>query len=169
MAITVTPNPRMLGWSNFKPVDSLDNDEDAHIDMDYTIPTKNLRKVDGKYKLAETFAIVVKPVAKVLRGANKTPKLLAHEQSHYEIGILVGWAMARDLEALEAETPAKLGEKLTATFDLHRQTRMKPVQDKYDDDTDHSKIKGEQDRWNALIKTCMDANPKCGKLDGLEL
>ena len=169
MAITVAPKPRDLGWSDFNVVASLPGKEDAHIDMKYDIPNKNFRKVDGVWRMAETFEIAVSPVAKILDGTSKTAKLLSHEQGHYNIGILVGHAMARDFEALSAATPQQLADAITNKFKLHRITRMKPVQEKYDEDTNHSLNQAEQDRWDEMIRKCLASAPTCSRLDGMVL
>ena len=169
MAITVAPNPRNLKWSNFSEVESLSGNEDAHIDMNFTIPEKDFRRVDGKWKMAETFEIGVSPIAKVKQGANKTAKLLSHEQGHYDIGILAAHAMARDLEALATATPQQLVEAIKAKFKLHRVTRLKPIQEKYDGDTNHSLNQAEQDRWDSQISACMTKDPTCSRLENLPL
>ena len=168
MAITVKPNPRTLNWGHFSSVQSLPN-EDAHIDISFNMPNKPFRKVGSVYMLAETFELGVSPVAKVVRGTSKTAALLSHEQGHYDIGILTGEAMARDLMTLEAAKPGDLVTLVKAAFDLHRLTRMKAVQEKYDDDTEHSQDSGEQKRWDDLIAQCMKRSPTCGTLDGLPL
>ena len=169
MAITAAPNPRDLSWSDFNVVSSLPGNEDAHIDMKYDIPEKDFRKVDGLWRMAETFEIAVSPVAKILDGTNKTAKLLSHEQGHYDIGILVGHAMARDFEALATSTPQALVDAIKNKFKLHRITRMKPIQEKYDEDTKHSLDQAEQDRWDEMIRKCLAAQPTCSRLDGMAL
>jgi hypothetical protein len=168
MPITVTPNPKTLSWSNFSGVDSLP-DEDAHIDIAFNVPNRPFRKVDGLYMMAESFPLGVSPVAKVVKKATKTDALLSHEQGHYNIGILAGHAMARDFAALQASTPKELAQLINDAFDLHRLTRMKAVQEKYDEDTEHSKNKGEQKRWDDLIKQCLTRVPTCDSLDKLPL
>jgi hypothetical protein len=168
LAITVVPKPRDLKWSNFKVVPSLP-DEDAHIDIGFTFPNKPFRKVDGAWMMAEEFELTVSPVAKIKEGANKTADLLSHEQGHYNIGILTGEAMARDLMALSAPTQQGLVTAINAAFDLHRKTRMKAIQEKYDDDTNHSQNAGEQKRWDDMISQCMGRTPTCGRLDGMAL
>ena len=54
MAITVVPNPVNLQWSNFRPVPNLPN-EDAHIDIDFNVPNRPFRRVNGRIMMAETF------------------------------------------------------------------------------------------------------------------
>jgi hypothetical protein len=155
MPITVVPHPVTLSWSDFTPVRALSNHEDAHIDPGYEVQNRPLRRVGSQYMLAETLEVRVHPQARVLRTANQTADLIAHEQGHYDIGILAGRALAVDLAGLSADTPAKLKELADQAFTLHRLTRLGPIQHAYDDDTKHSQDPQEQQRWLQLIAAAM--------------
>jgi hypothetical protein len=155
MPITVVPHPIILSWSDFTPVRALSNHEDAHIDPGYEVQNRPLRRVGSQYMLAETLEVRVHPQARVLRTANQTADLLAHEQGHYDIGILAGRALAVDLAALSADTPAKLKDLADQVFMLHRLTRLGPIQHTYDNDTHHSQDVQEQQRWFQMIATAM--------------
>ena len=168
MAITVAPNPRALQWSNFREVASLIG-EDAHIDLSFAVPNRAFRSVNGRFRMAETFPIAVSPVATVRRGATRSAALLSHEQGHYDIGILVAEAMARDFMGLEAANIGDLSTAINACFDRHRLTLMRAVQDKYDLDTNHSQNSAQQQRWDGLIRQCLAARPTCDRLDNLPL
>jgi Bacterial protein of unknown function (DUF922) len=168
MAITVSPNPTTLTWNNFRPVSSLPN-EDAHINIGFNLPNRPFRRVDGVFRMAEDLELGVVPQARVVSRASKTDDLLSHEQGHYNIGILTAHAMARDFMALEAATQRALADAISAAFDLHRLTRMPALQEKYDDDTNHSRNATEQARWDGLISACMARTPTCSRLDGLAL
>lgn len=167
MAITVRANPTTLTWANFTVVSALAGSEDAHIDINFVIPTVMPRQVGSNWMLAETFEIVVSPAAKVKRSASQTAALLSHEQGHYDIGLAVGWAMARDLQSLSAPTRAALGQQLTTAFNLHRTTRMGAVQQQYDQDTNHSQNTPQQSRWDTAIRN--ELSNKSGTLCGLSL
>jgi predicted secreted Zn-dependent protease len=104
----------------------------------------------------------------VLKGANQTADLLAHEQGHYNIGILVGRAMARELEQLSSANPHTLAAAATKVFDLHRLTRMPVVQDDYDTTTQHSQNTTEQAHWNGWIAAGLAA-AVCDKLNQNDL
>ncbi len=157
MSITVVPTPVTLGWDNFSPVRALSNNEDAHIDPGYEVQNRPIRRVGNQYMLAETLELRVHPRARVLRTANQTADLLAHEQGHYDLGILAGRALARDLATISASTPAALKHALDAAFDLHTRTRLGPIQQAYDHDTNHSQNVQEQQRWAGLISTALAA------------
>jgi len=166
MAITVTPNPVNLQWSNFRAVSHLP-DEDAHIDINFNVPNRPFRRVNGRFMMAETFQIGVSPIAKVVQGASQTADLLSHEQGHYDIGILVAWAMARDFMELTAANPAALTNAIRTCFNQHKDTRMRSIQQKYDRDTNHSRNRQEQQRWDRMISRCMLARPRCSQINNL--
>jgi len=155
MPITVVPHPVSLGWSDFSPVRALSNNEDAHIDPGYEVENRPIRKVGSHWMLAETLELRVHPRARVLRSASQTDELLAHEQGHYDIGILAARALARDLATIGAATPAALKHALDAAFDLHTRTRLGPIQQAYDHDTNHSRNAQEQQRWARLIAAAL--------------
>lgn len=168
MAITVTPNPVTLKWSNFKTVFHLPvTNEDAHIDISFNIPNRPFRRANGRIMMAETFQIGVSPIAKVINNASQTADLLSHEQGHYDIGILIAWAMARDFMKLTAATPAALKNAIRTCFNLHKETRMRPIQKKYDLDTKKSRNRLEQQRWDSMIRRCLSARPQCSQIDNL--
>jgi len=166
MAITVSPNPVNLQWSNFRTVPSLP-DEEAHVDINFNVPNRPFRQVNGQFMMAETFQIGVLPVAKVVQGASQTAELLSHEQGHYNLGILVGWAMAREFMQLQAPNPAALGTAIRNCFNRHKDTLMPPIQRKYDQDTNHSRNRQQQQRWDLLIRQCMAARPRCARIENL--
>ncbi len=168
MAITVVPRPVTVSWSDFSPADSLPSDEEAHMDIGFDVENKNFRRVGNQFMVAETLEVGVKPQARVLRSASQTDKLLAHEQGHYDIGILAARALARELAALHAATPAALGLAMKSCFTLHRVTRLDPIQKKYDKDSGHGTNAQEQARWAGLIKAGLAAVAAV-QLDGLPL
>lgn len=157
MSITVVPTPVTLDWSNFSPVRALSNNEDAHIDPGYEVQNRPIRRVGDQWMLADTLELRVRPQARVLRTATQTADLLAHEQGHYDLGILAGRALARDLATISAATPSALKQALDAAFVLHTRTRLGPIQKAYDDDTKHSQNTQEQQRWAGLISTALAA------------
>lgn len=155
MPITILPNPITLAWSDFATVNALSNNEDAHIDPGYEIQNRPLRRVNNQFMFAETFELRVHPRARVLSTANQTTDLLAHEQGHYDIGILAARALAADLASLSAKTPAELSRLAHDSLTLHTRTRLGPIQHAYDHDTNHSQNTQEQQRWSQMIATAM--------------
>lgn len=155
MPITVVAHPVALSWGDFSTVDSLPPGEDAHTQPAFDLQNKPLRRVGRQFMLADTLEIRVHPVARVLKSANQTDPLLAHEQGHYDVGILAARALARDLEALQASSPRELARAADAAWNLHIQTRMGPIQKAYDKDTKHSQDTTEQARWAGAIQAAL--------------
>ena len=100
MAITVSPNPVNLQWSNFRTVPNLP-DEEAHVDINFNVPNRPFRRVDGQFTMAETFQIGVSPEAKKVQGASP---------------------MAREFSELRA-----LGTAIRNCFNRHKDTLMPPI------------------------------------------
>jgi hypothetical protein len=164
MAIQVIASPVQLSWSQFKEADSIPHGEDAHTDINFQLGNRNFRHANGQYMLADSLTLTVSPIVKVLKGANKTADLLSHEQGHYNIGILVGRAMARELEKLSSPNPHTLAKAASDTFDRHRLTLMPVVQKDYDTATNHSLDATQQARWDGLITAALGA-AVCDKLN----
>jgi hypothetical protein len=80
--------------------------------------------------------------------------LLKHEQGHFNLLLLTVKAMARELEAAAASTPAALGEKVQAIIADH-QGRATAVDEAYDEKTKHGLDTAEQKRWNMLIDNAL--------------
>jgi len=158
MSIRVIAHPTQLAWNLFRPVDSLPGTEDAHTDINFILSKGNFRKVGDKLMLADKLTLTISPIVRVLKTANQTADLLSHEQGHYDIGILIGRAMARELETLSAASPKVLSAAASRSFDLHRLTRMPVVQDDYDTATKGSQDAAEQARWKGLIATALAAS-----------
>jgi hypothetical protein len=164
MGIRVIPSPAQLAWSQFKEVETIPDGEDAHIDINFTLGTRNFQHTNGQYTLAADLTLTVSPIVRVLKGPNKTTDLLAHEQGHYNIGILVGRAMARELEKLSSTDPRTLADAASKAFDKHRLTLMPVVQNDYDTATHHSLERTQQARWDGLIAAGLAA-PVCDTLN----
>ena len=167
MAIRVVPHPATLAWSQFRKVNSLPGAEDAHTDLHFDLAHSRFRHAAGQYTIGDT-VLTVSPVIRVLKTATKTADLLAHEQGHYNIGILVGRAMARELEGLSSPNPHTLSSAMDDVFDNHSLTLMPVVQKAYEDATESSHNASEQARWIGLIATAL-AHPPADKLNDLDL
>ena len=168
MPITVTANPVQLAWRNFTVVGATTGNHDAYTRPYFDLPHVGFRSVNGQYMLATNAKINVSPRAQVKRGANQTAALLAHEQIHYDLGVLAARAMARELEKMEAATPSALSTAIKQSWTLHTDTRLGPLQERYDLQTQHGIVGAQQQRWETLIKQGL-ANPNCDQVDGLPL
>ena len=160
MSITVRAVPPRISWGLFRPVDSIPGaDEDAQIapvasGLDNIQPQ---RTKDGQFRLPNLTITVGLDSSNtlVVRTADKTPELLSHEQRHYDLLILVSRALARDLEAISAPSVQELATQLQTAKDAH-DANAQAIDKAYDTQTDHSRNKQAQAKWDAAIAKALD-------------
>ncbi len=163
--------PRIT-WGLFRTVSSIpDTTEEAQIAPE--LPAVNglrpQRTAAGSFRLP-SFTLHVglnRSKTMVLRTANKTADLLKHEQGHYNLLVLVSRAFARDLESLEAASVAELGTLLSTARDTH-DDRAQAIDAKYDSETDHSRNRAAQARWDNAIVAAL-AQARCDAIANLPL
>jgi len=171
VTIRVVTLPR-ISWALFRPVASIpDTTEEAQIAPEF--PAVNglrpERTPGGRFRLP-SFVMHVRVNRRdtmVVRTANKTADLLKHEQGHYDLLVLVTRAFARELESLEAASVAELGSLLGTARQSHDE-RAQAVDAKYDSETDHSRNRAAQLRWNSAIVAAL-AQPRCDTIANLPL
>jgi hypothetical protein len=150
-----------LAWNLFRPVGSIQGtDEEAQINPEIS-PVPNLhpqRTPAGKFKLPSfTISVTVnRQETMVIRTARQTPELLKHEQGHYDLLVLVARALAREYESLEADSVQDLGQ-LVATAQSTHDARAQAVDALYDKETDHSRNRSGQQRWDLAIAAALAA------------
>jgi hypothetical protein len=161
-----------LVWTLFRPVGSIPGtDEEAQINPEIS-PVPNLhpqRTPGGKFRLP-SFAISVglnRQNTMVLRTARQTPELLKHEQGHYDLLVLVARALAREWESLEADSVAELGQLVSTAQQTH-DDRAQAVDALYDKETDHSRDRAAQTRWDLAIAAAL-GTPNVDKISNLPL
>jgi hypothetical protein len=174
MAITVVANPVSLTWSNFRPsaVRLIDPSDGTFIDaltrFNYNIANRPFQRIDGQFALADQLTITITPNARVYTGVTQTDALLSHEQLHYDVGIVTGRALARDLRALRSADQAGLIAAAQTAVELHFSTRAGAIQRRYDQDTRHGTDATTQTLWKDRMSACL-ANPDSDMLSGLQL
>jgi hypothetical protein len=174
MAITVTATPATLAWGDFTVVTTQIVDPgdgtlvDAVTRFDFDFPDLPARNIGGMMALADPNVITITPNAQVWSGVRQTAALLSHEQFHYDVGIVIARALARQLTALRAPNQAALGALVREAARLHFQTRAGLLQRRYDIDTDHGAIALYQGIWKRRMTDCL-ANPRSEQLGGFWL
>jgi hypothetical protein len=171
MAIRVMTLPR-VGWELFRTVDSIQGTTEAAQISPELPALSNLRPErtpGGRFRLPSlTFTVGVdRNQTLVLRSANRTADLLKHEQGHYDLLVLVTRAMARELESLEAASVPELGRLVTATQQTHA-ARAQVVDEEYDKQTEHSRNRAAQQRWDTAIMAAL-ASPRADSIQNLPL
>jgi hypothetical protein len=174
MAITVVANPATLSWSDFRPVPEKIKDPndgtliDALTRFNFSLPTLPPRTIGGQLALADPLVITITPNAQVWRGLAQTAALLSHEQLHYDVGMVTGRALARQLMQLRAPNLPSLASALQAATRLHFTTRAGVLQSQYDQDTGHGTKADQQKSWKDKMTACL-ANSLADQLAGFLL
>lgn len=174
MAITVVANPMLLAWGNFtlsatRIADPNDGTlVDAVTRFNFYFPALAPRTVNGQFALADPNLLKITPNAQVFTGVLQTAALLAHEQFHYDVGIVTARALARELMALRAPNLAALSTAMNAAFRLHLFTRAGLLQRRYDIDAAHGTQAHYQKVWKDRMAQCL-ANPLSSRIGGFYL
>jgi hypothetical protein len=173
MAITVSASPTALAWSNFTTVGSLTDPADgtavdAYTTFNFNIPALPPRTVGGQFALADPLVISITPNAQVRTGVAQTTGLLSHEQFHYDVGIVCGRALARELMRLRAANVPALGAALRTAVTLHFTTRAGLIQRRYDIDTRHGTNAHYQKVWKDRMAVVL-AKPNADQIGGFWL
>src|SRR5271163_1239705 len=138
MAIIVRANPAILTWHDFKtsasrPVDPNDGKQvDAFTRFNFDLPDLPPRMAAGHLALADPNIITITPNAQIFVSAPQTPALLSHEQFHYDLGVVIARALARELMALRTPNIATLRTAIQSASRLHFETRSRLIQHRYD-------------------------------------
>lgn len=174
MAITINATPMVLSWTDFTTVSHKITDPadgslvDAFTSFDFNIPDLPPRSVNGTLKLADPMTITITPRAQVWSGVAKTIALLAHEQFHYDVGIVTGRALARHLMRISGNDVASLRAALLKAVELHFTTRTGLLQRRYDLDTRHGANAHYQNIWKGRMSNCL-SQPRSNQLGGFFL
>ena len=159
MAINVVRNPAQLTWAMFQPVTSIPGTtEEAQI-APVTSGLERFRPSrgsDGRFTMPSlTITVGIdRRNTIVLKTANKSAQLLAHEQSHLDLLFLTARALARELESVSAESVDDLAASLQEIRDRHAE-RAEAIDKAYDSETDHSRNRAQQQKWDAAIVRAM--------------
>ena len=150
--------PRSIAWSEFDEVSArpAGEKEDAQIASEVEQPQQvAVARAQGQFRVAsyEARLVVHKDLSWVVK-STKSVELLAHEQGHYDITGLGGRDMIADIGRARASSRSDLANDVKAII-----KRAQEVADKltktYDTDTDHSRKRDRQQKWEQLIASCM--------------
>jgi hypothetical protein len=155
MAITVVGSPPRITWNMFRTVTSIaGTTEEAQInpEMAGLSAIRPERTPGGKFRLPGLALRVTlnRSNTMVLKTAAQTNELLAHEQGHFDLMVVSTRALARELEALEADTVEDLGALVQEARERHAE-RVQAIDEAYDRETDHSRDRGGQRKWDTAI------------------
>jgi len=174
MTITSFASPKSLSWSDFTPVSAKPKDPhdgtevDALTQYEYYLPKRPFKKDGDSYVLDDSLILLITPNCKVWTGVKQTTKLLAHEQFHYDVGVVIARAAVMHFNRLRAPTEDKLKALLRSAAQLHFVTRNKLLQKRYDTDTHHGTNAHYQKIWKNRMTKCL-SNSKATQLGGFFL
>lgn len=174
MTITSFASPNTLSWDDFIPVGAKIRDPhdgtsaDALTQYDYYLPTRPARKDGAVFALDDSLILLITPNCQVWTGVLQTAALLAHEQFHYDVGVVIARQAARHFDRLRAFTEAGLGAALNSATVLHFVTRNKLLQSRYDIDTLHGTNAHYQKIWKDRMAKCL-ANKNADQIGGFFL
>lgn len=174
MAITLVANPAQLNFGHFRPsaTQMTDPNDGSTVDaitrFDFAMPQLPARRVGAFFAMADPNVITITPNCRIFTGVAQTPALLSHEQFHYDVGIVCGRALARELMALRANSEGALGLLLQRAATLHFTTRTRLLQRRYDIDSRHGTNAHFQKIWKDRMAVCL-ANPRSDQLGGFFL
>jgi len=168
--ITVRAEPERLTWSIFRSSDHLSGSEDAHIAAEMSFPQPlRTENDDGRYQLPSfTITVAPQPTRTVVRpSVGASAFLLQHEQGHYDLVVLAARALARELEGVTAPSAGELSHIVEDCVSKHT-ARSERLSEAYDRDTDHSRDRRQQARWNDVIRAVL-RDPTPTEIAGLPL
>jgi hypothetical protein len=171
MAITVVADPEELAWDDFDVTPDQIPDPadgtlvDAFTRFDFDFPDKAARKLGHEFALGDPNVITISPNAQVYANVLQTDELLSHEQLHYDVGVVIARALAREISQLRAPSQPALRAALILAFDLHFKTRAGLIQRRYDKDTNHGTIHKYQKIWKDAMSGCL-RHPRADHLMG---
>lgn len=174
MTITSFASPATLSWSDFTTVSSRirdphdGTDVDAVTQYEFFLPDRPARRDGSQFALDDSLVLLITPDCQVWSGVSQTAALLAHEQFHYDVGVVIARAAARHFNRLRASTEAALGTALASATRLHFVTRNKLIQSRYDTDTHHGTNAHYQRIWKKRMADCLK-NPNADQIGGFFL
>jgi Bacterial protein of unknown function (DUF922) len=157
-SLTINGWPRTISWDEFQPlaVRPPGVNEDAQIHSEVDQPSRvSVMRVHGVYRVtAVTVTLRTVSEDSWVVTAQKSDELLSHEQGHYDITGLMGRDMGREIVAARARSRDDLQTQVTSTIGKYRR-RAKELSDLYDAQTDHSRNRPAQKKWDDQIRRTM--------------
>jgi hypothetical protein len=161
MTIRVMTKPTLLTWNDFRPVDVLPDGSGEEAQISSEMPAmQNIKPVEnnGKYSLPDLELTVglTRSETVVVKNARRTANLLKHEQGHFDITVLTIRVLAMELQRLNAASVASLAKQIEMLRQKHQRC-ADAIEEKYDVETNHSRNREVQNKWDRAIQGAMGA------------
>jgi hypothetical protein len=157
-----------ITWAKFTKVSTAPNSSDADGYTHVVYQSNNIQPVRGKGKTvvvkSADITITLDSGQSWVVETKTTNDLLTHEQGHYDITALGARELYTGLLKLKAADVKALEDKVNELSEA-LQRKIDTTNHRYDEQTDHSKIKALQEKWNKSI--AMEKQKSNGSLDNL--
>jgi len=150
--------PRSISWDEFKDLSArpTGETEDAQIHSEVDQPSRvSVVREGGVYRVT-SLTVTLRTVDEDnwVVTSQKSADLLSHEQGHYDITGLTGRDMGNEIVAVRARSRDDLQTKVTQIIEKYRR-RAKALTERYDTETDHSRNRQAQKKWDDAIQSAM--------------
>ncbi len=143
-----------LDWSDFRgePDENSDFDSAVNTGISYqwTIVSKDDERIKLKYEI-ESFCY---PALSWVKKGQSTDYLLAHEQLHFDISELHARIIRKKFKDYKPSTDKNIKKDLNRMYKRVERMRIN-MQEKYDEETDHSRNQEHQIRWEKKVENLM--------------
>ncbi len=155
--------PRSISWDEFTELGARPpgETEDAQIHSEVDQPSQvSVVREGGAFRVSSlTVEIRVVRDDNWVVTSQKSDDLLSHEQGHYDLTGLLGRDMGNEIVAARGRSTADLQAKVTQIIQTYRQ-RAKTWTDRYDTETDHSRNRAAQKRWDDQMHSAMQSGAR---------
>ncbi len=143
-----------LDWSDFRGAPDMKSNFDSAVNTgisyQWTIVSKDGEDIKLKYEI-ESYCY---PALSWVKKGQSTNYLLAHEQLHFDISELHARIIRKKFKDYSPTSNKNVKKDLNRMYKRVERMRIN-MQEKYDHETDHSRNKGSQKKWEGKIKNLM--------------
>jgi hypothetical protein len=156
MSLQISPHPTALNWRSFRRVKTDPTGRGLSAQTGWNLRAMNIAMIktpEGELRIKSLVVSVGLDHMRcwVVKG-DESNALLEHERQHYIFAALVGSELYPTLLALRASTQLDLQQDIRRTSE-NAFARVDDISARYDRDTDHSRIAGEQTRWENQVRS----------------
>jgi hypothetical protein len=138
---------RLLSWNDFKGTPDENSQHDANTYWNINYGFKGISFKGDTAKITGFSAtLTLNENLSWIKSEKQTNNLLKHEQGHFDLGLICQREIIRELNStlfFKSDFQNKIPTMFSSILEKYRLLGLK-----YDEETDHSKNKAAQDRWN---------------------
>jgi hypothetical protein len=155
--------PKSISWADFTELGARPpgENEDAQIHSEVDQPSQVSVTREGGVFRVSSLTVEIRVVAEDnwVVTSQKSNDLLSHEQGHYDLTGLLGRDMGNEIVAARGRSTDDLQAKVTRIIQTYRQ-RAKAWTERYDTETDHSRNRAAQKRWDDQMHSAMQSGAR---------